>query len=87
MLRQRLSEKFASNPYDTPKSRYNLQEDEPVLSEKKIAIFGLIFSLLVITAKVITNFGKYNKKYRIPICFKTNCTTFMSYIKWVKDYS
>lgn len=81
MLRQRLSEKYSNIPYDTPKTRYNLQEEEPILSEKKLALFGLIFSLLVITAKVIAHFGKYNYCFTDIEASKKKYNIFTSYIK------
>ncbi|KAG5889111.1 hypothetical protein JTB14_003914 [Gonioctena quinquepunctata] len=61
MLRQRLSENYSSYPYGTPKT-HNLKEENSVLSERKIAVCGLILSFLVIAAKVFTNYSSTIEK-------------------------
>ncbi|KAJ8950587.1 hypothetical protein NQ314_007811 [Rhamnusium bicolor] len=56
MLRQRLSEKYSKSPYyySTPR-KHNLKE-EPVLSERRLAVFGLILSLLIIAGKIFATY-------------------------------
>ncbi|KAJ8915134.1 hypothetical protein NQ315_000386 [Exocentrus adspersus] len=55
MLRQRLNEKYARDSYypSTPRT-HNLTEEGPVLSERKLAVYGLILSLLVVAVKVFS---------------------------------
>lgn len=67
MLRQKVSEKYTNGWNETPKSRYNLQQDDddetgcetPVLSEKRLAVCGLIVSLFVMVIKLLSLYGKY----------------------------
>nr|CAH7719534.1 unnamed protein product [Callosobruchus chinensis] len=59
MLRERLSGRDGiGSPYGTPKSRYNLynQEEQPVINEQKLALLGLLLSAVVISGKIITNY-------------------------------
>lgn len=60
MLRQRLSEKYSKDYYypSTPRT-HNLKEEGPVLSERRLSVFGLIFCVLVIAGKVFTLYRKY----------------------------
>lgn len=65
MLRERLSEKFSTAFYDTPKKRYNLKDqEENECNERKWALAGLIVSFVVITMKIFTNNSKYIIKAR-----------------------
>nr|CAI5819359.1 unnamed protein product [Callosobruchus analis] len=59
MLRERLSGRNSiGSPYGTPKSRYNLynQEEQPVINERKLALLGLLLCAVVISGKIITNY-------------------------------
>ncbi|CAH1995767.1 unnamed protein product [Acanthoscelides obtectus] len=59
MLRERLSGRYRiGSPSGTPKSRYNLydHEEQPVITEQKLALLGLLLSVVVISSKVITNY-------------------------------
>lgn len=59
MSSERNSQRFSKRPYVLSKSS-NLNEDVPVWSEWKIAIYGLILSLLVLTVKFFTIYSKYS---------------------------
>lgn len=50
MFYNRISEKMESNHLDTPKSRKNGTKES--ISERKLATVGLLFSLVIVAAKL-----------------------------------
>ncbi|KAJ8942039.1 hypothetical protein NQ318_002793 [Aromia moschata] len=90
MLRQRLSEKSPKIPYyyGTPRT-HNLKEERPVLSERAVALWALVVSLLIIAAKVFTG---YRETIGAAVLEQNNfwlpavCGVLSSYFTWIMVY-